>query len=184
MFSSGSIDENVDRLSKLYTLHHKRLMGTAYNISKNQETAEDLVGDLYLYLGSKVRPKIWFKESFNLFYCINFLQSRFINKVKRDNKIKYNGVSYEHIEETEYDGEFDDKLDQSYEQVLKEIQSLHQTNMWASSKLYELYWITNPDQTLKELSQQIGISNSTSFIHIKRVKEHLKKCIDNPFDKK
>jgi hypothetical protein len=139
------------------------------------------VQDLYVYLGEKQREKLWYKDSFNLLYCINFLQTRFLNKVKRDKKIRYTSDIKDNIVDSEYNIEFDEKLDRAYEQVLIEVKNLHNTNMWTSSKLYEIFWITNPQMTLKELSETIGISNSTSFIHIKKVKEYLKQNIENPF---
>lgn len=181
MFNSGSMEENRDRLDVLYRKHHKLFMGTAYNITKNEVIAEDLVGDLYLYLSEKIRQKLWYRDSFNLLYCINFLQTRWINKAKRDKKIKYSRDISDNIEDIEYDSEFDNKLDTAYESVLEEIKRLQQTNMWTSAKLYSLFWIENPDMTLKQLSETIGISNSTSFIHIKKVKQHLKQTINNPF---
>lgn len=156
-------------------------MGTAYNITKNETIAEDLVGDLYLYLGEKIREKLWYKDSFNLLYCINFLQTRWINKAKRDKKIRYTSEINDNITDIEYNAEFDERLDRAYEEVVEEVRRLQTTNMWTSAKLYSLFWIDNPDMTLKELSETIGISNSTSFIHIKRVKEHLKNNINNPF---
>lgn len=156
-------------------------MGTAYNITKNEVVAEDLVQDLYVYLGEKSREKLWYKDSFNLLYCINFLQTRFLNKVKRDKKIMYTADIKDNIIDTDYNTEFDEKLDRAYAEVLIEVKNLHNTNMWTSSKLYEIFWITNPQMTLKELSEKIGISNSTSFIHIKKVKEYLKQNIENPF---
>ena len=181
MFSSGSMEENTERLEILYRKHHKLFMGTAYNITKNEVVAEDLVGDLYLYLAEKVRQKIWYKDNFNLLYCINFLQTRWLNKVKRDKRITYSAVINDNIKEIEYDESFDIKLDTAYNRVVEEVKNLHNTEMWTSSKLYEIFWITNPELTLKELSNKIGISNSTSFIHIKRVKEYLRNNIDNPF---
>jgi len=181
LFSTGSMQENSDRLDVLYRKHHKLFMGTAYNITKNEVVAEDLVQDLYLYLGEKSREKLWYKDSFNLLYCINFLQTRFLNKVKRDKKISYTADIKDNIVDTDYNTEFDEKLDKAYEQVLIEVKNLHNTNMWTSSKLYEIFWVTNPTMTLKELSETIGISNSTSFIHIKKVKEYLKQNIENPF---
>ena len=181
MFSTGSMQENNDRLEVLYRKHHKLFMGTAYNITKNEVVAEDLVGDLYVYLGEKTREKLWFKDSFNLLYCINFLQTRWLNKVKRDKKISYSADIKDTIIDTDYNTEFDERLDKAYEEVINEVKALQNTNMWTSAKLYSLFWIDNPNMTLKELSQMIGISNSTSFIHIKKVKEHLKNNIQNPF---
>ena len=181
MFNSGSMEENKERLGTLYIKHHKLFMGTAYNITKNEVIAEDLVQDLYVYLGEKCREKLWYKDSFNLLYCINFLQTRYLNKVKRDKKILYSGDIKNNIIDNEYNTEFDEKLDRAYDSVVEEVNRLQKTNMWTSAKLYSLFWIENPEMTLKELSETIGISNSTSFIHIKKVKEHLKNNINNPF---
>ena len=35
--------------------------------------------------------------------------------------------------------------------------------------------------TMDELSNNIGISKSTTFLNIKKIKQHLKSKIDNPF---
>jgi predicted DNA-binding protein YlxM (UPF0122 family) len=44
-----------------------------------------------------------------------------------------------------------------------------------------MYWIEN-DDTLQELADKIGISKSTCFIAIKKIRKHLKEVIDNPFN--
>jgi len=182
MFDSGSMQENTERLGILYTKHHQWLLGTAYNISKKQEFAEDLVGELYCYLGEKVNPKLWAKDSFNILYCIQFIQSRFINKVKRDARIQYKGIITEEYKDNEYDIEYDERLEKCYDEVLREIQSVEKTGMWVSAKLYKMYWIDEPDETLEGISKKIGISNSTAFLHIKKMKGHLKDKLKNPFD--
>jgi hypothetical protein len=181
MFDSGSMQENTQRLGVLYTKHHQWLLGTAYNISKKQEFAEDLVGELYCYLGEKVNPKLWAKDSFNILYCIQFIQSRFINKVKRDARIQYKGIITEEYSDVEYDIEYDERLEQCYDEVLREIESVQKTGMWVSAKLYKMYWVDEPDETLEGISKKIGISNSTSFLHIKKMKQHLKDKLKNPF---
>ena len=59
------------------------------------------------------------------------------------------------------------------------IQGLSKTDMWASAAIYQLYALT--DQTIEEVSNDIGISPSTTFKHIKRIREHLKETIRTPF---
>ncbi len=54
--------------------------------------------------------------------------------------------------------------------------------MWSSARLYELYAFA--DITMEELSKEIGISKSTTFLNIKKIKEHLKEVLNNPFHKK
>jgi len=61
--------ENSHRLEVLYTQSHNWLSSVAYNISKDKDVADDLVGELYLYLAEKCNPSIWYNNSFNLMYC-------------------------------------------------------------------------------------------------------------------
>ena len=83
---SGSIEnyriETTKRLGVLYNKHHSWLMACAYNKSKDIKVSEDLVQDLFLYLGEKNNPKIYYRDSFNLLYCHQFLSSRYINYIK------------------------------------------------------------------------------------------------------
>jgi DNA-binding CsgD family transcriptional regulator len=80
----------------------------------------------------------------------------------------------------EYDITLDNDIMDAHEQVLKEIQRLKKTRQFSSARIYELYWCEG-DDTLQELADKIGISKSTVFIHLKRVRQHLKGIIKNPF---
>jgi predicted DNA-binding protein YlxM (UPF0122 family) len=51
--------------------------------------------------------------------------------------------------------------------------------MWASARLAEIYLYS--DKTLEGVSNDIGVSKSTSYLHVKRIKKHLKETIQNPF---
>ena len=183
MLVSGSIEnielENTKRLGVLYTKHHDWLMACSYNKTKDVQLAQDLVQELYVYLGEKRNPKLYYRDSFNLLYCHNFLGSRYINWIKRENKNNY-PTTWEDREDTPYDLEYDLKVQNAYDMIKQELQRLSKTKMWSSSKLYELYAFS--DMTMEELSNNIGISKSTTFLNIKKIKEHLKQIIDNPFD--
>jgi DNA-directed RNA polymerase specialized sigma subunit len=50
------------RLEVLYNKHHKWLGAVAFNISHNQETTEELVSELYLYLAEKCNTKLFYLE--------------------------------------------------------------------------------------------------------------------------
>ena len=52
--------------------------------------------------------------------------------------------------------------------------------MWSSARLAELYFF-QPDMTLDKLSKDIGISKSTSFLNIKKIKQHIRLTKENPF---
>jgi DNA-directed RNA polymerase specialized sigma24 family protein len=178
----NSKEENNKRLETLYKESHNWLVAATYNITKDKEVANDLVGELYVYLGEKVRPNLWWgKNSFNVMYAYAFLKSRYLNKVKRDKKIKYHGDTMvdDRIDE-EYDIDFDERLDKCYEDVIAELKNMEVTKHWASSKLYQMYAF-DPEMTLEKLASEIKISKSTAFLNVRKTKTHLKEKIKNPF---
>jgi DNA-directed RNA polymerase specialized sigma24 family protein len=173
--------ENNRRLGNLYKESHNWLLAATYNITKNKDTAEDLVGELYVYLGEKANPALWWgSNSFNVMYCYSFVKSRFLNKVKRDKKIQYHSDVYDDRVDTEYDEEYDAKLESTYNEIVDELKRMEYTKQWASSKLAQLYWF-NEEMTLEKLASEIKISKSTAFLNCKRVKTHIKNTLPNPF---
>lgn len=192
MTDNNSIDIQISkRLGVLYKNHHKWLLAVAYNKSKDKRLSEDLVQDLYLYLAEKKNPKLFYSDSFNLLYCYNFLSSRFINYIKRQNK-SFSLDIYENDsikwfenfneldeEDTVYDVQADKKLQHAYDTIKKELDLMKTTRMWPSAKIYELYAFS--DLTMEQLSNNIDVSKSTVFLNIKKIKLHLKALIDNPF---
>lgn len=176
MLISGSIEIEINRrLGVLYEKHNDWLNAVSYNLTNNKPVAEDLVQELYLYLAEKKNDKLFYQDSFNLLYCHNFLRSRWINLVKRENKNVY-PEKWKDVEDTPYDTEGDINQQQLFEDIKKEIENLQKTNMWSSAKIYELY--TFSDKTMEELSNEIGISKSTTFLNVKKIKQHLKDKFD------
>ena len=179
VFFTGSLQqETTKRLDVLYRKHNSWLHACAYNQSKNKEVTQDLVQELYIYLGEKQNPKLFYLDSFNLLYCHNFISSRYINFIKRQNKSVQTN-SWSDKPEDKYDVGEDEKLDVAYEAVKDELARLKNGKLWTSAKLYQLYAYS--DLTMDELSKKIGISKSTTFLNIKKIKEHLKDVIENPF---
>ena len=173
--------ENSNRLDVLYRESHSWLIAATYNITKDKETAEDLVGELYCYLGEKVRPNLWWGQSFNVMYCYAFVKSRFLNKVKRDKKIQYQAdTPYTNEPDTKYDINFDNKIEDTYNSIVSELKAMEYTKQWASSKLAQMYWFDD-NMTLEKLASEIKISKSTAFLNCKKVKKHIQQTIDNPF---
>jgi DNA-directed RNA polymerase specialized sigma24 family protein len=170
--------ENTQRLHVLYVNHSDWLLGAAYNITKNRDVAEDLVQELYLYLAEKGNPSIWFKDSFNLLYLHSFLKTRFLNLIKQNKRVEGLQEGWDTIDE-EYDCEFDIRLQKAYTDIQAELERLQRTKQWSSARLAELYLFS--DKTLEGLSKEIGISKSTSFLHVKKMRKHLKENIANPF---
>ena len=113
-------------------------------------------------------------------YCMAFLKHRWINKTKKLNRITYVGEFQTNEPDEVYDVDRDMAIMQAHEEVQSEIKRLKNTKGFAPAMLYEMYW--GSEDTLQELADKIGISKSTCFIHIKKIRQHLKKVIDNPFN--
>lgn len=171
--------ETNKRLDILYRKHHQWLMSCAYNLAKDVDVADDLVGELYIYLGEKDNDNLYYSDSFNLKYCQMFLSSRFYNKCNRDKKMVITDTFTDNMDD-EYDYDGDNRLEASWNALKEELQRLKTSNMWSSAQLYEMYQFQ--DLTMEELSKKIGISKSTTFLNLKKIKEHLRNTLNSPFD--
>ena len=184
MIDSGSIQYNEcqERLSNLYTESHHWLIKHAKKLTKSNEEAEDLVSDLYEYLHKKCNPKIFWGTAYHMFYLYRFLESRWINKTKKLNRVVYVETISESIEteiEIPYNHELDEILQKAHEDVIRELKNLESTRMWAPAKIFELYWMS--DKTLDEVANDIKISKSTVFLSVKKIRKYLENTLDNPF---
>lgn len=183
MFDSGSLQhiENNKRLETLYLKHDEWLRKVAMNVCGKQDVVDDLIQELYLYLGTKCNSKLYYLDSFNLKYCYSFIHSRWNNIINREKKSVYPQVFKETAVE-EYDEEWDNNLYQFEQEVIKELKRLESTNDWAASKIYQMYQFS--DKTMEELSKDIGISKSTTFMSVKKIKLHLQQTIKKPIKPK
>ena len=173
--------ENNKRLERLYIESHNWLISVAFNLCKDKEVADELVQELYLYFGEKKNPALWWGNSpgsFNLMYAHSFIRSRFFNKTKVDKRRATLSDDYDEVD-IEYNMDYDEKLENTYDNVVEELKRLEQTKLWAPSKLAQMYFFS--DKTLEQLSKDIGISKSTTFLHCKKIKKHLKETLENPF---
>jgi DNA-directed RNA polymerase specialized sigma24 family protein len=177
-----SLDEECDwRLENLYKESHIWLLQVATNTTKNADHAADMVSDLYLYLHNNKKQEIFWGVSYNLMYCLRYIQSRWINKREKNQRYKLyeNMKDYDRPDE-EYDIERDIEVMRAYDMVKSEVDNLKNTKYFAQAALYQMYWMT--DDKLMDVANKIGISKSTTFNAIKKVKEHLKTVIKNPFN--
>ncbi len=103
-----------------------------------------------------------------------------MNRVKKLNKVTLK----EHIDSEEvdvpYDEEFDKTVIEAHKQIMDELKVLEQTRMWPQSRIFQLYF--ESDDTMESLAKKIGISKSTTFLAIKKIRRYLKEVINNPFD--
>ena len=173
--------ENNRRLDILYRTKNDWLMSAAYNITKSREMAKELVAELYSYIAERGNPNIWYGvDDFNMMYLHSFLRTRHINMVKSNGKIQSLPDYYDEADES-YDEELDNKVQKCYDDIVNEIQQLQRTKMWSSARLAELYFFGDEKMTLDKLSKNIGISKSTSFLNVKKIKQHIRLTKVNPF---
>ena len=167
------------RLDTLYRMHGEWINNITLNMCKNKGVTEEVVSDLYLYLAEKCNPKLFYKESYNLHYIYFFLKTRALNMLKRNGKVSPLAENWDTIDE-EYNIDYDTKVQIAYDEVREELDSMKKRKGWSNAMIYEHYWFS--DKTLDEVSRDIGISKSTTFLAVKKVKKHLKNNIQNPFE--
>ena len=171
--------ENNQRLDTLYKESHNWLIAVSFNLCKDKNLADELVGALYLYLAEKCNPALWYLKSFNLMYCHSFIKSRFLNKIKADKRNVELPNEFDSTD-TEYNIEDDEKFERAYSEVLDEFKKMERTKLWPASKLAQMYYY-DEKITLDTLSERIGICKSTSFTQIKKAKLHIRETIKSPF---
>lgn len=179
---SQSIQQQCDkRLTTLYNQSHTWLLQASYNICKSFEESEELVSDLYVYLAKECRQNIWWGESYNLIYCQKFLRHRWYNRVEKLKRYSYTD-NHLIMDDTleEYDEGRDEDVMRAYEEVINELKQLQTTRLWPAARLYEMYWMS--EDNLNEVAKKIGISKSTTFLSIKKIRNHMKNTINNPFN--
>jgi hypothetical protein len=171
-------NESRVRLDILHRKHYNWLFSCGFKISKSKPITEDLIQELYIYLAERDCEELYYEDSYNLQYCRAFIISRFYNLTKVEGRWSPLADDYEK-EETPYDMEWDMKLQNSYDDVLKELSNMKKQKGWSSAMLAEMYWFSN--MTFDELSKEIKISKSTAFLNVRKVKERLRDKLDNPF---
>jgi RNA polymerase sigma factor (sigma-70 family) len=178
---TGSIEMECERrLINFYNQSYKTLIQIANKITKNKESSEDIVMELMEYLHKQQNPKLWWgKDSYNIMYASKFIKHRFYNKTKKLNRISYVEEVYSDEIEIPYDEERDILIQTAHEEVMNTLKELEKTKMWTSSRIFQLYWMS--DRTLDETAKDIGISKSTTFLAVKKIRKYLEGVIDNPF---
>jgi DNA-directed RNA polymerase specialized sigma subunit len=104
-----------------------------------------------------------------------------MNKVKILNRTNLVETINTEIEEIPYDWERDTLINQTHQQVMNELQALERTRMWPQAKIFQIYF--DSEDTMEQTARKIGISKSTTFLAIKKIRSYLKEVIPNPNEK-
>ena len=87
----------------------------ALAVTRDRDSADDLVQELYLYLAEKCNPAIFWGNSYNIMYCQQYLKTRWINKQKRNSKILFKEEIYSEEVDIPYDIEKDIGIQQAFD---------------------------------------------------------------------
>lgn len=176
------MSENNRRLEVLYRKHNEWLRAVCFNICKDADMVDELVSELYLYLAEHGEERLYYKDGgFNLGYCNSFLKSRFLNKIKVQNR--YSDVEIDDDVLNPSSNElYDESIDNTYNDIKTFLKSKQTSDNWVSAKIAELYYF-GKGFTIEGLAEEIGVSKSTVFLHIKKMKLEIRDNIDNPFNK-
>lgn len=177
--SKKASNETTKRLEILHRKHYQWLFSVGFKVSKSKTITEDLIQELYIYLAERNAEELFYSDSFNLQYCRSFIHSRFYNLIKVQNKSETINDNWDE-EDIPYDEEFDSRIDEAYSELIRELSEMKRKKGWSSAMLAEMYFFNN--MTFDELSKEIGISKSTAFLNVKKVKERLKVKLKNPFE--
>lgn len=176
-----SYEQECDwRLENLYKESHIWLIQVATNTTNDADNAADMVSDLYLYLHKHRKKEIFWGVSYNLMYCMRYIQSRWKSKREKLNRYKFKETMMDFDEPMEeYDMDRDVAIMREYDKVKEELKRLEQTKLFPQAKLYEMYWMS--DDKIMDVADKIHLSKSTVFSAIKKIRNHMKDILDNPF---
>lgn len=157
------------QLEKVFDGHDKWLK-TVMNFGCTKEDAEDIVGDMYVTIGKMLQKglDISYKDEINYYYIYVALKSRFINMVKKKNKMSSIPIEeYNDVEGSEY-------IDfQNAEDIVeKELDKMLLSKKdWYNAKVYNLI---QGGYSLVELSEKTGIRYHSLYHTYRKTKKHLK----------
>ena len=165
---------NAQRVELVYKKHHKWLLACAYNLTQNQDQAEELVQDLYLKLMEmETLHKIVYNETdLNLFYLYKILKSSFLNNVKAAQKRNQTALKPDTID-NKPDEEYDLYRDENIERLLELVdKTLSDEMTWFDSKLFVTY--IEEDHSIQSLHNATKISKNAIFTSLRKTKTLIK----------
>jgi len=151
---------------RLYNQYSKAMYNLAYRITNNREDAEDILQDTFVECFRNI-ASFRFESTFGA-WLKTILINRSINHLR---KKKINLVLHENLPETAYDEEQEPVYDTS--KIFKAIELLPD----GYRVILTLYLLEGYDHT--EISQILGVSESTSKSQYSRAKEKLRKMVLN-----
>ena len=171
--------QNGERLSLLYKKHGEWLRAVAFNFTKDQDKADDLLQDVYVHLleMGNLEKIIYSEKDLNLYYIYKLIRSKFINSAKKQKKLpqtKLDEDSHEIFENEEYNMDKDETVEMLLKIISDGLDELH----WFDRRLFETYH--NEGHSIQSLHEATRISRNTIWVSLNKTKKYLQqKAKDN-----
>ena len=170
---------NSERVAYLYSRHSDWLNAVAYNFTKDETRAQDLLQDVYLHLLEMrdLEKVIYSEKDLNLYYIYKLVRSKFLNGIKKKSKIDITALNEEQLGElgeNDYNVDKDENTERLLQVVNEGLEELH----WFERKLFETYH--NDDHSIQSLHEATKISRNTIWVSLNKTKNYIKqKAKDN-----
>ena len=147
---------------------HKKWLNTVKKMGCTKEEAEDIVGDMYINVGTMLNKGLeWtYGDEVNYFYIYRALRNAFINFKKR--QVKEHSISIDLTDELKQPEYID------FESVNEEVEKALEEFHWYDKKVYNLIM---DKYSIRELSEKTNISYHSLYNTYRGVKKKLKEKI-------
>ena len=151
-------------LEKIYD-SHKKWINTTLKFGCTQDEAEDIVGDMYIIIGTMLKKglNIAYGDDVNYYYIYLTLKTSFLRMKNRQTKEKK--VSIDLVLDIE-SGEYVD-FDAANDVVLEELETIH----WYDKKVFELL---QGEYSITELSNKTNITYHSLYNTYRKTKQKLR----------
>jgi DNA-directed RNA polymerase specialized sigma24 family protein len=144
---------------------HKKWLNTTLKMGCTKEEAEDIVGDMYINVGTMLNNglDISYGDEVNYFYIYRALRNAFINFKKK--QLKEHSISIDLTDEIKQPEYID------FESVNEEVEKALEEFHWYDRKVYNLIM---DKYSIRELSEKTNISYHSLYNTYRGVKDKLK----------
>ena len=165
--------EKNDIISKLYLTQHKWLLACAFNLTKNDDKAEELIQQLYLQLleMDDLSKILYQGESLNQYYLYKMVKSLFVKSINKPTSAPITLAieeTYEGDSFMEEDGGIEHRVQGYIREALEQLP-------WFDARLWEVYCAEK--HSIMSLHDATKISTSTIWSSQQKLKRFIKEYV-------
>lgn len=162
-------------ITQLYNTQHKWLIACAFNLTKNNDAAEELVQNLYVQLleMDNLDKIIYQGESLNQYYLYKIIKSLFVKSTKGESTSTITPViedTYEGDSFMDDDGGIEHRVNGYIKEALEQC-------AWFDVRLWEVF--ISEGHSIMSLHKATKISTSTIWSSQQKLKKFVKTHVQN-----